>query len=178
MAQNMFLFPLDIMGGDFTLPAGQGLRVAAASARKGVLMSIGKYNSECYYDPTAYAALTAVENEERAVKAYRPIVYICSPYSGDVEVNIANARRYCRFAVDAAYIPIAPHFLFPQFLNDSDRLERMLGLHCGNALMSKCVEVWVFGKTISNGMAEEIEYARRKEYTIKYFCDEIKEVKD
>ncbi len=148
------------------------------SARKGVLMSIGKYNSECYYDPTAYAALTAVENEERAVKAYRPIVYICSPYSGDVEVNIANARRYCRFAVDAGYIPIAPHLLFPQFLNDGDRLERMLGLHCGNALMNKCAEVWVFGKTISNGMAEEIEYARRKEYTIKYFCDEIKEVKD
>lgn len=109
-------------------------------------MSIGKYNSECYYDPTAYAALTAVENEERAVKAYRPIVYICSPYSGDVEVNIANARRYCRFAVDAGYIPIAPHLLFPQFLNDGDRLERMLGLHCGNALMSKCAEVWVFGK--------------------------------
>lgn len=25
MAQNMFLFPLDIMGGDFTLPVGQAL---------------------------------------------------------------------------------------------------------------------------------------------------------
>ena len=139
-------------------------------------MSIGKYNSECYYDPTAYAALTAVENEERAVKAYRPIVYICSPYSGDVEVNIANARRYCRFAVDAGYIPIAPHLLFPQFLNDNNPKERQLGLFFGNALMSKCSEVWVFGDRISAGMESEIRRAKWKNYRLRYFTNTCEEV--
>ena len=64
-------------------------------------MSINKFNSEGYYDPTAYEALTNIEKEERALRAFRPIVYICSPYAGDVEVNVENARKYSRFAVDA-----------------------------------------------------------------------------
>ena len=42
------------------------------------------YNAERYHDPTAHAALSAIEKEERALRAFRPIVYICSPYSGDV----------------------------------------------------------------------------------------------
>lgn len=39
-------------------------------------MSINKFNSEGYFDPTAYEAMTAVEKEERALRAFRPIVYI------------------------------------------------------------------------------------------------------
>ncbi len=96
-------------------------------------MSIKKFNSEGYYDPTTYEALTNIEKEERALRAFRPIVYICSPYAGDVTANVENARRYSRFAVDAGYIPIAPHLLFPQFLNDADPKERQLGLFFGNA---------------------------------------------
>lgn len=83
-------------------------------------MSINKFNSEGYYDPTAYEAMTAVEKEERALRAFRPIVYICSPYAGNVSENIENARKYSRFAVDKGYIPVAPHLLFPQFLNDNN----------------------------------------------------------
>ena len=67
-------------------------------------MSINKFNSEGYYDPTTYEALTNIEKKERALRAFRPIVYICSPYAGDVEANVENARRYSRFAVDAGYI--------------------------------------------------------------------------
>ena len=104
-------------------------------------MSINKFNSEGYYDPTAYEAMSAVEKEERALRAFRPIVYICSPYAGDVAANIEAARRYSRFAVETGYIPIAPHLLFPQFLNDADPAERELGLFFGNALMSKSASV-------------------------------------
>ena len=53
-------------------------------------MGISKYNSERYYDPVVYEALTRIEAEERAARAaaaYRPLVYICSPYAGDVEKN-------------------------------------------------------------------------------------------
>ena len=63
-------------------------------------MSINKFNSEGYYDPTAYEALSLIEKEERALRAFRPIVYICSPFSGAVDENIAAAQRYSRFAVD------------------------------------------------------------------------------
>ena len=134
------------------------------------------YNAERYNDPTAYAALSAIEKEERALRAFRPIVYICSPYSGDVDANTAAARRYSRFAVEQGYIPIAPHLLFPQFLNDGNPKERQLGLFFGNAIMSKCSEVWVFGDTITSGMEGEIERAGWKNYRVRYFTNECEEV--
>lgn len=137
-----------------------------------------RYNSEGYPDPTAFEAMTAIENEVRALRAFRPIVYICSPYAGDINKNVEAARRYSRFAVDSGYIPIAPHLLFPQFLNDADPNERELGLLFGNALMSKCAEVWVFGNTISPGMAAEIKRAKWKHYRLRYFTEDFQEVHD
>lgn len=106
----------------------------------------------------------------------RPIVYICSPFSGDVEGNVAAARRYSRFAVDKGYIPITPHLLFPQFLDDDKPEERELGLGFGNTLMGKCAEVWVFGSHISSGMEAEIKRAKRNDYRLRYFTEECQEV--
>ena len=140
-------------------------------------MSISKMNAERYYDPTAYEALTAIEKEEKALRAFRPIVYICSPYAGDVDTNVENARRYSRFAVEKGYIPIAPHLLFPQFMNDRNTKERQLGMFFGNALMSKCSEVWVFGDQISAGMEGEIKRARWKNYRLRYFTETCEEVR-
>ena len=139
-------------------------------------MSIDKFNCEGYYDPTAYEAMTAVQKEERALRAFRPIVYICSPYAGEVSENVENARKYSRFAVDKGYIPVAPHLLFPQFLNDNHPKERQLGLFFGNALMSKCSEVWVFGDCITAGMEAEIRRAKWKNYRLRYFTNTCKEV--
>jgi len=139
-------------------------------------MSIDKYNAEGYYDPTAYEAMTVIEKEERALRAFRPIVYICSPYAGDTENNVQATQRYSRFAVDKGYIPVAPHLLFPQFMNDADPAERKLGLFFGNALMSKCSEVWVFGERISAGMEAEIKRARWKNYRLRYFTESCEEV--
>ena len=137
-----------------------------------------KFNSEGYHDPTAYEALTIIEKEERALRAFRPIVFICSPYAGEVEENILAARRYSRFAVDKGYIPIAPHLLFPQFLNDTDPNERQLGLFFSDALMSKCSEVWVFGSRVSAGMETEIKRAKWKNYRLRYFNENCEEVFD
>lgn len=141
-------------------------------------MSISKFNAERYYDSTAYEALSAIEQEERALRAFRPIVYICSPYAGDVEKNVEAAQRYSRFAVDKGYIPIAPHLLFPQFLNDRNPKERQLGLFFGDALMSKCSEVWVFGDRISAGMEAEIRRAKWKNYRLRYFTEDLKEAQN
>lgn len=133
-------------------------------------------NAEGYADPTAFEAFCALEKEEKALRAFRPIVYICSPYAGDVERNTAAARRYSRFAVEAGYIPIAPHLLFPQFLNDSDPKERELGLFFGNAILSKCAEMWVFGNRISEGREAEIKRATWKGHRIRYFTESCEEV--
>ena len=46
------------------------------------------------------------------ISADRPLVYICSPFSGDIEGNTKKAREYSRFAVDQGAIPLAPHLLY------------------------------------------------------------------
>ena len=139
-------------------------------------MGVNMRNSEGYYDPTAFEALSNIEREAKAARAYRPLVYICSPLSGAVELNQENARRYCRFAVDNGYIPLAPHIYFTQFMDDRIAKERELALFMDIVLLSKCSELWVFGDTISKGMAIEIEKAKRKGQPIRYFTNELKEV--
>ena len=140
-------------------------------------MSINRRNSEMYYDPTAYEALSRVDREEQAMQ-YRPLVYICSPYSGDVARNTRNARRFSRYAAMHGYIPVTPHLLYPQFLNDNKPAERDLGLQFGNALLDLCAEVWVFGSQVSRGMKAEIERAKQLHYRIRYFTERCEERKE
>ncbi len=139
------------------------------------MSKINLFNSSGYPDPTAYEALTRVEHELHASR-FRPIVYICSPFSGDTETNLKNARRYSRFAVDQGYLPIAPHLLFPQFMDDSVQEERDLALRMNIILLTKCAELWAFGDRISKGMSIEIARARRKGQTVRFFTDQCEEV--
>ena len=134
------------------------------------------YNAEGYVDPTAYEALMNIEREAQKTCSFRPVVYICSPLSGNTTVNQEAARRYCRYAVDAGYVPIAPHLFFPQFMDDTDEHERNLALFMDIVLLSKCAELWVFGDTISKGMSMEVEKAKRKGQLIRYFTAACKEV--
>ena len=126
-----------------------------------------KRNAEHYPDPTAYQA---IRNAEPARFPFRPVVYVCSPYAGDVEANTARARRYCRYVTNQGGIPLAPHLYLPQFLDE--KTERDLALFMDIALLSKCAELWVFGDVTSDGMQKEIEYARHKRKPVRY----IKEV--
>ena len=136
------------------------------------------YNSEGYASPTEHEAFTRIEKEEKAAAkaaAFRPVVYICSPYSGDTEKNVENAKRYSRFAVDRHYLPITPHIYFTQFMDDSIPAERDTAIFMNLVLMSKCVELWVFGEYLSPGMKAEIERAKRKHMKIRYFTEDLEE---
>ena len=137
------------------------------------------YNAEGYVSPTEYAAFTRIEKAERAAvkaAAFRPIVYICSPYSGEVERNLEMARKFSRFAVDQHCLPITPHIYFTQFMNDEIPDERETALFMNLVLMSKCAELWVFGDVISKGMKAEIDRAKRKHMKIRYFTEEMEEI--
>ena len=90
-------------------------------------MSVNLYNAERYLDPTAYEALMNIEREAKRT-AYKPLVFICSPFAGNIERNTRRARDFCRFAVSENCIPIAPHLLFPQFMEESDPQQRRLGI--------------------------------------------------
>ena len=130
---------------------------------------MGRYNVEGYPDPTAYDALTTVTREEKALRPYRPLVYIASPFAGDTEYNISKARGYCRFAISKGFIPIAPHLLYPQFMDDEDKEQRELGLFFALVLLGKCDELLVFGEKVSAGMSREITKAKKRGMPIKYF---------
>ena len=47
-------------------------------------MSVNKFNAEGYHDPTVFEALTNMEKEEKLRKR-KKIVFICSPFAGDIE---------------------------------------------------------------------------------------------
>lgn len=135
-----------------------------------------RFNSEGYYDPTMFEALSGIEREEKAAKrgsSFRPVVYICSPYAGDVVRHEKQARAYSRFAVEKKAIPVAPHLLFPQYMDEST--ERELALFMGMVLLGKCAQVWVFGDVISDGMAAEIAKAKKKGKVIRYFTEDLEE---
>lgn len=138
-------------------------------------MPVDMKNHEGYKDPTVHGALSSI-NQAITHRTYRPLVYICSPYTGDVEHNVRCARKYCRFAVMRERIPIAPHLLYPQFMDDADEDERALGLFMGVILLTKCHELWCFGDTVSAGMAIELERAAKRGMTVRYFTEDCKEV--
>ena len=137
------------------------------------------YNKEGYYSPTEFKALARIRHEEKIARkkaAFRPVIYICSPYAGDTENNIKNAKKYSRFAVDRHCLPITPHIYFTQFMNDDDPQERNTAIFMNKILLSKCSEIWVFGSLISKGMKQEISQAKARKMIIRYFSEELEEL--
>lgn len=149
-------------------------------------MNVDKKISEGYLDMTPFKALSNINKEKKAAQkaavsclyeGYRPLVYICSPFRGDIDKNIQNARKYSRFAIDNKAIPITPHLLYLQFMDDNDPKERYLATHTINyVLLGKCREVWVFGNKISDGMVREIALAEKRKMKIKYFTETMEEI--
>ena len=103
----------------------------------------------------------------------KPLVYVASPFAGDVERNVMNARRYCRFVVESGAIPLAPHLLLPQFM--SEKTEREKAMFMNMVFLGKCEQLWVFGERITEGMAAEIAKAEKRGMPIRYFTDGCEE---
>lgn len=101
--------------------------------------------------------------------AGKQVVYICSRFRGDQENNIQAARRYCRMAIEKGYVPIAPHLLLPQFMEEET--EREAAMKADLVLLSRCDEIWVCGSEISEGMAAEIQFAKGNEIKIRRIED-------
>ena len=138
-------------------------------------MTISKFNGEGYKDPTSYEALSKVVRDSEDY-SYLPLVYICSPYAGEVEINVIKAKKFSRFAVNKRCIPVTPHLLYPQFMDDNNLSERNLARHINYVLLGKCEELWVFGSVVSSGMEHEIGVAKKRNMKIKYFSEELQEV--
>lgn len=105
----------------------------------------------------------------------RKVVYICSPLRGAVANNIARANLYARYAYEKGYLPLAPHAIFTQFLDDGKAEERQAGTALGLELLERADELWVFGFRISEGMKKEIERARALNIPTRWFTAEMEE---
>ena len=95
------------------------------------------------------------------------LIYICSPYKGNVVKNTKFAIECCKYAMPHG-IPFAPHLYFTQFLDDRNPEEREKGLEYGLQILEMCDEVWVFGEHISEGMGREIRTAEKLGKAVKY----------
>lgn len=89
------------------------------------------------------------------------LVYICSPYRGDVERNVKYARELTRSAALLGYIPITPHLYLTEALIDEIPEERKIGMELAKKILKKCSMV-IVGKRygISEGMESELRFAR------------------
>jgi hypothetical protein len=95
--------------------------------------------------------------------SYRPkLVVIESPFAGDVDRNIAYARRAVRDSIMRGEAPIASHLLYtqPGILDDNDPDERRLGIESGLAWLRVAEMTAVYTDLgISSGMQQGIEAA-------------------
>ncbi len=105
------------------------------------------------------------------------MVYIASPYAGEVERNVHFAKAACLFAMRQDCTPVAVHLLYPQLLDDSDPAQREKGVRMGLRVLEACDELWLCGDRLSRGMNAELAAAERLGITVRQIPEsEITEV--
>lgn len=75
------------------------------------LSGLGQRRGGLINESALYVMNEVLANPDILINAL--LVYICSPYAGDIENNTAKAKKYSRFAVESRAIPFAPHLLMP-----------------------------------------------------------------
>ena len=86
------------------------------------------------------------------------LIYVASPYAGDIEQNTAFARKACRHVMNEGHAFFAPHLLYPNLLDDSQPQERQLGINMGLAMLEQ-ENGFVIGNARTVKMAEAPQQA-------------------
>lgn len=142
-------------------------------------MGVNIRNSEGYMDTVPFQAISGIDREAKAASkpAFRPLVYICAPFSGDIEANKKKAAEFAEYAYRNGCIPLTAHLLFP-FMDDTNQAERDTAIHMDIVLMGKCQEVWVLKERITHGMRIEIDKANKRRQKVRYFNSRFEEVQE
>lgn len=99
-------------------------------------------------------------------------VFICSPYRNNPAYNKNVTMEVCRqVSLYTPYIPLAPHLYFTSFLKDEIPEERSKGIESGLNWLEKSFIVFVIKNEegISEGMMNELEYAKKLSKPIMFF---------
>lgn len=105
------------------------------------------------------------------------VVIIESPYAGDVEANVAYARKAVRDSLLRGEAPIASHLLYTQdgVLDDNVPAERQQGIDAGLAWRKVAEASVVYAdRGISRGMEYGIEKAKSSGIPVEVrFIEEV-----
>lgn len=99
------------------------------------------------------------------------LVILESPYAGDVDANVAYARRAVRDCLMRGEAPIASHLLYtqPGILNDLVPAERTLGIEAGLLWGRFAAATVVYAdRGISGGMRQGIARAEAEGRPVEY----------
>ncbi len=96
------------------------------------------------------------------------LIFVASPYRGDVKFNITVAQKACAHVMMKGHVPFAPHLFFTQFLDDTVEEQRRQGIQGGVEIMKKCDEFWWFGNELTDGMRHEMRMANELGIPIKH----------
>ncbi len=99
----------------------------------------------------------------------KKLVILESPYAGDVEKNIAYARRCLLDSLRRGEAPFMSHLLYTQVLDDKVLELRQEGLFAGWAWLPVAKEIiFCTDLGISPGMRESLELCKRFGYNYLY----------
>jgi hypothetical protein len=109
------------------------------------------------------------------------VVYISCPYvSGDA---VRKARRYInthadhmRFAFGEGAYPITAHESLRNYLDSEKPDDWQLALDLGMNLLRRCDELWVFGGSVDDAMAQQIAEAVSAGKPVRYYDANHEEV--
>jgi hypothetical protein len=108
----------------------------------------------------------------------KKIAFISSPYSA---LTARQRKKHIKYAREMMYeviyctdnLPIVPHLLYPQVLDDNDENQRITGLNLCKYWIEKVDVIYVCCRYgISKGMAGEIKYAKSLNKEIIYIDKE------
>jgi hypothetical protein len=84
-----------------------------------------------------------------------------------LQSNLNKAKDYCKLVIAEGHCPLAPHLIFPQFLDEEHPADRELGIELGLTYILKADELWYWDKP-SDGMQKEIRFAYKNNVQIVY----------
>lgn len=104
------------------------------------------------------------KNTKKKETSKNKLIFVSSPYAPrglwTKADNVELAKKLCQVVVLLGHIPIAPHLLYPQFLDDENPVERDIGMMASLTLIPLCDELWYYpDRGLSLGMKEELEKA-------------------
>lgn len=98
------------------------------------------------------------------------LVYICSPYGGDMQ-DYVKAKAYCREVIREGNLPVAMHVYLPPLIQRDEiesEKDREYDMEAAEAMIPHCDEVRVYGHKITEKMQKEIMIANEYRMAVKY----------